>query len=764
MSYQKAQLMFPQLETVNGVPAEGYTVNSYIWDTSTPLAMYTSSTGSGAATSFSLNSAGITKTAGGTPCDIFLDTTKVYKFIIKDAAGAQFGPTIGPVYGSDAINPDFTITSDQVTHEGPIAAIPYLQTVSDILNGEMISALRFIPASKHADIRAGTNTDDLADYLNDALQNTQSLQIPDGTYWIEQPLQFGLNNTRRVSGHSRAYTKIKSATDDIFYLGNTNDADETIIECLQIISESGGGHCFSPKFGLSKFTLRDCVVQQDNPSKCLWYQDTGYSGGNIFERLQLIAASAGTMTINPWYHNSTEITNGFAFRDIRANYSRNGYQFFRIDSSNASSFNTNGTFENITFELTYGGMIRLGGHRATAIKNVASYDLAGTQTGHGILVGQSAGGLASSACLIRRANRYPSSGALDTNICDIKLESGKALSCTIEDCMTSAAGYVFTVDYGNNVTRHVFPVTGVGASYLNAGNVQYVDPSNGDTLNGAVKFDAGSVAAPSITKDGDTDTGVYFPAANTLALVTAGVERLRVNSSGSVLMGKTSTNTVADKGFEFNQTTGEVFVVGDFASGNALLYCNRKTSDGDLVHFYQDGTKEGSISVSGTTVSYNGGHLARWSQLIDGSDPSDIPKGTVMTNHSAMCEWDNEENEQLNKTSVCNTENDINFAGVFVAASPPDPIRSSYDQEILRESSGPTIDYLLAMTGDFIIRIAPGVIVRRGDLLTSARDGTAKPQEDDIIRSSTIGKVTSDHVSIRYADGSYCVPCVLMAC
>lgn len=100
MSYQKAQLMFPQLETVNGVPAEGYTVNSYIWDTSTPLAMYTSSTGSGAATSFSLNSAGITKTAGGTPCDIFLDTTKVYKFIIKDAAGAQFGPTIGPVYGS----------------------------------------------------------------------------------------------------------------------------------------------------------------------------------------------------------------------------------------------------------------------------------------------------------------------------------------------------------------------------------------------------------------------------------------------------------------------------------------------------------------------------------------------------------------------------------------------------------------------------------------------------------------------------------------
>jgi hypothetical protein len=47
------------------------------------------------------------------------------------------------------------------------------------------------------------------------------------------------------------------------------------------------------------------------------------------------------------------------------------------------------------------------------------------------------------------------------------------------------------------------------------------------------------------------------------------------------------------------------------------------------------------------------------------------------------------------------------------------------------------------MTGDFIIRIAEGVTVERGDLLMSAGDGTAKPQDDDIIRSKTIAKVTS---------------------
>ena len=69
------------------------------------------------------------------------------------------------------------------------------------------------------------------------------------------------------------------------------------------------------------------------------------------------------------------------------------------------------------------------------------------------------------------------------------------------------------------------------------------------------------------------------------------------------------------------------------------------------------------------------------------------------------------------------------------------------------------------MTGDFIIRIAEGVTVERGDLLMSAGDGTAKPQDDDIIiRSKTIAKVTSTNVSCTYEDGSYCVPCVLMAC
>lgn len=42
--------------------------------------------------------------------------------------------------------------------------------------------------------------------------------------------------------------------------------------------------------------------------------------------------------------------------------------------------------------------------------------------------------------------------------------------------------------------------------------------------------------------------------------------------------------------------------------------------------------------------------------------------------------------------------------------------------------------------------------------------GTARPQGDRYIKDSTIAKVTSTTVICTHLDGSYCVPCVLMAC
>ena len=223
-------------------------------------------------------------------------------------------------------------------------------------------------------------------------------------------------------------------------------------------------------------------------------------------------------------------------------------------------------------------------------------------------------------------------------------------------------------------------------------------------------------------------------------------EYARFDASGNLLVGTTSASPGTDNvtGIALG-SAGYISITRD---GNASGQFNRKTSDGDIILFAQDSITEGSISVSGTTVSYNGGHLSRWAQFPDNLRP-ELLKGTVMSNLDQMSQWDNEDNEQLNCIQVSDVEGDANVAGVFVAWDSTD---DGYN------------DILLAMTGDMVIRIGAGVTVARGDLLMSAGDGTAKPQGDDIVRSKTIAKVTSTHVSHTYADGSYAVPCVLMAC
>jgi hypothetical protein len=226
-------------------------------------------------------------------------------------------------------------------------------------------------------------------------------------------------------------------------------------------------------------------------------------------------------------------------------------------------------------------------------------------------------------------------------------------------------------------------------------------------------------------------------------------ERMRINAGGNFLINQTTTDDPAGtntQGLAF----GSAGWISNCRDGATPVLIGRKGADGTLVEFFQDGTVEGSISVSGTTVSYNGAHLSRWSQLPNGAEREEILRGTVLSNIDEMCGWGEEENEQLNRMKVSDVEGDKNVSGVFQAWDDDDDTYIN--------------DFYCAMTGDFIIRIAEGITVERGDLLMSAGDGTAKPQDDDIIRSKTIAKVTSTNVSCTYEDGSYCVPCVLMAC
>jgi hypothetical protein len=53
-------------------------------------------------------------------------------------------------------------------------------------------------------------------------------------------------------------------------------------------------------------------------------------------------------------------------------------------------------------------------------------------------------------------------------------------------------------------------------------------------------FVAGTAALPAITTTGDTNTGMFFPAADTIAFAEGGAEAMRLDSSGNVGIGNTS--------------------------------------------------------------------------------------------------------------------------------------------------------------------------------------------------------------------------------
>lgn len=55
-------------------------------------------------------------------------------------------------------------------------------------------------------------------------------------------------------------------------------------------------------------------------------------------------------------------------------------------------------------------------------------------------------------------------------------------------------------------------------------------------------FPSGSATTPSISASGDTNTGIFFPASDTVAIATNGSEKIRIDSNGNIGIGISSTN------------------------------------------------------------------------------------------------------------------------------------------------------------------------------------------------------------------------------
>ena len=259
---------------------------------------------------------------------------------------------------------------------------------------------------------------------------------------------------------------------------------------------------------------------------------------------------------------------------------------------------------------------------------------------------------------------------------------------------------------------------------------------------------------------------------------TNGSERMRIDSSGNLLVGKTATGG-ATSGVSMSTSNSE-FV----ASGSTVAIFNRNTDDGAVISIRQGNTEEGTIAVSGTTVSYNGFTGTHWSRFQDNSKPT-ILRGTVLETLDEMCDWYNLEfddkkiphvltdgqsdgdvitydNDGTDVQATIVKEGDIKH--MMSKVSDTTDAKNVYGVFNSWDNYGEGYnDFIVASVGSFVVRIKADETIAKGDLLQSNGDGTAKVQSDDNVKSSSFAKILSTTKIETYDDGSFIVPCSLMS-
>jgi hypothetical protein len=141
-------------------------------------------------------------------------------------------------------------------------------------------------------------------------------------------------------------------------------------------------------------------------------------------------------------------------------------------------------------------------------------------------------------------------------------------------------------------------ITGTAAAFNINGTVGATTATTGafTTLSatGVTTVQAGTVALPAITTTGDTNTGIFFPAADTIAFAEGGAEAMRIDSSGNVGIGTSSPSG--------KLAISDGTVVGEINPFSAASGCYIGTRSNHAVLFQVNASEKARIDTSGNLL------------------------------------------------------------------------------------------------------------------------------------------------------------------
>ena len=120
------------------------------------------------------------------------------------------------------------------------------------------------------------------------------------------------------------------------------------------------------------------------------------------------------------------------------------------------------------------------------------------------------------------------------------------------------------------------------------------------TFNNPTVFSAGTASLPSITFSGDTNTGIFSPAADTIAFAEGGVEAMRIDSDGDVGIGTSSPTARLQVSRAGGSAGSGNLVYVDVTSSFGGISVNSTANNNTFIELLEAGTKVGGFDADTT--------------------------------------------------------------------------------------------------------------------------------------------------------------------